>query len=80
LSGDEGEPVTTKSHPKPTALSRKNMTATAAKRSQNLKKVKGDVLGSYKIKCKISVTSSDDDDVLAVSILMKYNTNINQTA
>ena len=57
-SGDEGESVTTKSHPKPTALSHKNTTATAAKQSQ--KKVKGDVLGSPKIKCEISVTSSDD--------------------
>jgi LysM repeat protein len=58
-SGDEGESVTTKSHPKPTALSRKNTTATAAKQSQ--KKVKGDVLGSPKIKREISVTSSDDE-------------------
>lgn len=57
-SGDEGEPVTTKSRPKPTALSRKNATATAAKQSQ--KKVEGDVLGSSKSKREISVTSSDD--------------------
>ena len=58
-SGDEGEPVTTKSRPKPTALSHKNATATAEKQSQ--KKVKGDVLGSSKIKHEISVTSSDDE-------------------
>ena len=59
LSGNEGEPVTTQSHPKPTALSHKNMTAMAIKQSQ--KKVKGDVLGSSKIKCEISVTSLDDE-------------------
>ena len=58
-SGDEGESVTTKSCPKPTTLSRKNTTATAAKQSQ--KNVKGDVLGSPKIKREISVTSSDDE-------------------
>jgi hypothetical protein len=58
-SGDEGEPVTAKSRPKPTALSRKNATATAAKQSQ--KKVKSDVLGSSKIKHEILVTSSDNE-------------------
>ena len=58
-SGDEGEPVTTKSRPKPTALSCKNVTATAEKQSR--KKVKGDVQGSSKIKREISVMSSDDE-------------------
>jgi LysM repeat protein len=72
-SGDEGEPVTTKSRPKP-ALSRKNTTATAAKQSQ--KKVKGDVPGSSKIKREISVMSSDNE----VMIVVPSTTNLDDFA
>ena len=68
-SGDEGEPVTTKSRPKPTALSRKNVTATAEKQSR--KKVKGDVQGSSKIKREISVTSSDGEITIVAPSTIK---------